>query len=410
MYEEREMCNLKCEWMSIKLESPYVIASLTMLSHVELVRHVEYYKKVKSSGAGAAVLPSVNPEFQGNSRRNAAMVDSIMLKTGLNSNHNMGFSVLGPTNPNIVSLDYGVALAKALKQQCGDWPVIASVANIGNEENVIAAVKELSGTGVDGIELNFSCPNVRVKDNRRVVLTNELLKKIRKSTALPISLKITPFDDYTGILDALEEELDGLTLSNAYIGLIPPKIKGECFSPFEKREDWAPSGVYGPFEKALTFYRVYAYRKIAQEKRLSIACVGGIVNGEEAIQAILLGADIVQFSSAVAWKGINIFEESNEALAEYLCNNGYRNVDAMKKAALPYIKENADVLNHDISKAKMKVDNTKCKKCTPCKCCERLCLAITQDSSGEVSIEKSLCSGCRWCYYSCLHHAIEETE
>ena len=194
-------------------------------------------------------------------------------------------------------------------------------------------------------------------------------------------------------------EIDGLTLSNAYVGLVSPKIEGAQYSPFERREEWAPCGVYGPFERLLTFYQLYKYHDIAKEKNLSIACVGGIVSVKEAIQSILLGADVVQLSSAIAWRGIHFFQKSNMILANYLTTHNFDNINFIKGSALPYIKSNVDELNNSSTKRKMKVDEGKCKKCKECMCCNRLCIAISQNSDGIVKINRDLCSGCKWCYY-----------
>ena len=186
---------LECEWMSLKLNSPYIMASLTLMSNVDLKRHIDYYKKANIAGAGAIVLPSVNPEVCGTSENNSVIVDSLTIDTGLHKKHRMGFAVLGPTVPNIIPLNYGLSLAKGLKKEIKGTPIIASVANIGQEEEIVRAVEELGKTGIDGIELNFSCPNIRIKNKRKSVLTNEFLKKIRKVIKQPISLKIRPYED-----------------------------------------------------------------------------------------------------------------------------------------------------------------------------------------------------------------------
>lgn len=404
------MKRLECRWMSLKLSSPYILASLTLMSNIDLKGHVEYYKKANMEGAGAIVLPSVNPEVCGTSENNSVRVDSLMIDTGLHKNHRMGFAVLGPTVPNIIPLNYGLLLAKNLKKEINKTPIIGSIANIGKEEEIITAIEEMSKTGIDGIELNFSCPNVSLIEERKSALTNEFLKKIRKVIKLPISLKITPYEDYSFILDCLDGEIDGLTLSNAYIGLVPPAIEGVQYSPFGQREEWAPCGVYGPFERLLTFYQLYKYHNIAKIKNLSIACVGGIVSVEEAIQAILLGADIVQFSSAIAWHGTQFFRESNMSLIHYLINHNFDNVNFIKGSALPYIKSNVDKLNNCTTKRKMIVDKEKCKKCNECMCCNRLCIAISQKSDGTAQINRDLCSGCKWCYYMCVNGAIKEED
>lgn len=398
---------IKSKWMSLELSSPYVIASLTMVSSVTLSKHVDYYKSVCDMGAGAVVLPSVNPQATGNPTKNKTIADCLTFDTGLNPRHRMGFTVLGPTVPNIVSLDYGLNLAHHVKKCSGSVPVLGSVANIGTGQDIINAVKGLCETGIDGLELNFSCPNVLSLGSTQNELTINLLQKIRKICDLPISLKITPYQDYSSIIAELSGEVDGLTLSNAYIGLIPPEINQDNCSPFERRTQWAPSGVYGPFEKMLTFKHLYDYQQLASEKGLSIACVGGIVSAEEGIQAIMLGADVVQLSSAVLWHGIHTFTEFNNTLLNYLDSKGLDGIKQLHKIALPHIQSCTDVLAKPADR-KMKVNSDKCRKCQSCYCCNRLCIAISQQADKTVVIDVDLCSGCQMCRQLCPNSAIDE--
>ncbi len=398
---------IKCSWMSLKLNSPYVMGSITLMSSVNISAHINYYKKICALGAGAIVLPSVNPKAHNYADNNSSFVESLMIDTGLDQNK-MGFALLGPTSPNIISLEYGLELASRLKREIRGAPILASIANLGNEKEIIEAVCQISKTGIDGIELNFSCPNIKIKSKQDNHLTIELLRNIRKITKLPISLKLTPFDDYSAIMNSLNGEIDGLTLSNAYIGLIPPRLNNIHYSPFKQREDWAPCGVYGPFEKPLTFYRLFSYFEIAKTKHLSVACSGGIVSVDDAVQAILLGADVVQFSSAIAWNGVDFFLDSNTFLINYLKENNYCDINSIKGTAIPYIKQNVDELQFSSKRKKMKVNPRKCKKCKKCSCCDRLCIAISQNTKGTVIINNDLCNGCRWCYFMCKYGAIVE--
>ena len=204
--------NLSCSWMGLELSSPYVIASLTLVSKVTITQHVEYYKKAYQMGAGAIVLPSINPSSKGNREKNNAIADCLKFYTGLNSKHTMGFTVLGPSEPNIVSIDYGTHLAQEVRKSI-PLPIIGSIANIGSDCEVIGAIDALCSTGIDGIELNFSCPNVVNTSTNQTKLTIELLRKIRNKCKLPISLKITPYMNYSDIICFLDKEVDGLTLS-----------------------------------------------------------------------------------------------------------------------------------------------------------------------------------------------------
>ncbi len=396
-----------CRWMSLQLSSPFVIASLTLVSNVSLSKHVDYYRKVCDVGGGAIILPSVNPEVKGNAEKNETIADCLTFDTGLNPRHRMGFTVLGPSVPNIVSLDYGINLAYNVKKCCESVPVLGSVANIGTEQDITNAVRKLCETGIDGLELNFSCPNVIVKGTAQNGLSIKLLKEIRKICNLPISLKITPYEDYSGIMNSLDGEVNGLTLSNAYIGLMPPNIDRDGYCPFDRRMAWAPSGMYGPYEKMLTFKNLIDYQKIAEEKGLSLACVGGIVSADEGIQALMLGADVVQLSSAVLWNGMSVFEKYNDRLYSYLDANRLHSINQLKKIALPYIKCCTDELPKPKSR-KMKINTNKCHKCSSCFCCDRLCIAISQKVDKTVEIDNELCSGCKMCQQLCPHSAIEE--
>lgn len=400
------MNKLDCKWMSLNLRSPFIMASLTLISNVSINEHVKYYKKVCDMGAGAIVLPSVNPHFYGNTFENQTIADCLTFNTGCNKNSRTGFTVLGPTKPNIVSVEYGNNLAGRVRNEC-KIPIIGSVADLGTEAEIINTVTKLCEAKVDGIEFNVSCPNIITMGKDQSIRVLNILKRIRKSHKIPISLKLSPQKDYSNLLRSIGGLVDGLTLSNAYIGLVPPTIQINSPSPFKRRTKWSPSGIYGPFERLLTYNTLYTYREFAYKNALSIACVGGIDSIHDAIQAFLLGADVVQLSSAILWKSISVFNEYNTSLLNYMEDAGISNISKIKGTALQYIEKCSDDLPMPQNR-KMSVDNQKCKKCFDCNCCNRLCIAIHQNSNGFVYIDKELCSGCGMCLKLCPNSAILE--
>lgn len=394
--------------MGIKLESPCIMASITLMSNVNIEKHVEYYLKVIQNGSGAIVLPSVNPKKQSfsNSKVEASCLP---LKTGLKRSSNMAFSVLGPTS-NLVSVEYIVELINNLIQKNKTVPIIGSIANIGTEEEILKAVEILNQTEIKGIELNFSCPNVLTKKENENTLTIDLLRNIRKKTRLPISLKLSPNFDYSTILPVLSNEIDSLTVSNAFIGLVPPNLKSNVFSPFCGKNKWAPSGIYGPYEKMLTFYNLFSIGNILAEKGWDVACVGGLVNANDVLQAIYLGADVVGLSSVIAWDGVSSFIKIKKEIIKYMDDNKISSLNEMKGKALSSIYNSADEISNKFDSDKMKVDMDLCRSCNPCLCCDKMCVAISQDNQLNVSIDAELCSGCRWCYYICPNKAIVKDE
>ncbi len=55
------MINLNTEWMGMKLKNPFILASLTLFSKVELNAHIGFFDAAIEAGAAAVILPSVNP-------------------------------------------------------------------------------------------------------------------------------------------------------------------------------------------------------------------------------------------------------------------------------------------------------------------------------------------------------------
>lgn len=397
--------NTKCKWMGIELSTPCIMASLTLMSNTNLNKQIDYYLKALEYGAGAIILPSTNP--QPNVQKSNSIVSCLPINTGISKNSNMAFSVLGKTT-NLPSLEYSIKLANTLTKKSNGQPIIASISNLGTEKDILTAIEQLSQTDIKGIELNFSCPNIIIQNDSKTSPPIQFLRNARRKTHLPLSLKLTPYENHNQLLSEINGEIDSVTLSNAYLGLIPPDTNTKNFSPFKDFETWSPSGIYGPFEKLLTYYKLYSAENLINDKKLEIACVGGLINSTDILQAILLGADVVQISSGIAWNGIQCFSQINKELCAYLNENNIKSITEIKGQALSSIVNNVDVATK-IQSHKMEVNTNLCKKCIPCKCCEKLCIAISQDVNYNVLIDEELCSGCGWCSFNCPNNAITIT-
>ena len=398
--------DLSCEWMKLKLRSPLVVASLTPMSNARIKEHVEFFESTISQGAGAVILPSINSERHGSPDKNEEKVEAYIIDAGLSKNDHMAFSVLGPTVPNIVSVEYGLCLASAVIMKSRNTPVIASVSNLGSSEQILAVIQQLDGLGVDGIELNFSCPNVDTREGDVRDSIPDLIARIRAVTKRPLSLKLTPYQDYSAILNNINGNIDGLTLSNAYLGLTPPRIENGRFSPYDTADFWAPGGIYGPFERPLTYYKLFQMQKVAYEMGVDIACAGGIVSGNDAIQAILLGAAAVEISSGIQWHSTAIFRSMNDRIQKYLEANGHERISEIRGSALTRIRGSADEVLPMMRRRKSLVNAEKCLGCKDCACTDRLCFAISKGDDNKVVIDSELCSGCGWCVKVCRFGAI----
>lgn len=397
----------KCNWLGLTLDSPFVLASLTLFSHVEVNLHSKYFIKCACAGAGAVILPSVNPvSINSSDKYNYVKTRTAVVESGLGSN--MGFAVLGPTSPNIVSVNYVASLAQKLQQKHIGVPVIGSIANIGTIEEFSNALVQLVKLPIAGVELNFSCPNALTKEHGTLYSYDVYIDKARQICGeLPVSLKLSPSIKLDDINESALSKIQGLTLTNAYIGLMPPNIDSPQTSRFSDSGFWAPTGVYGPQERLLTYFSLYKAHKLAAKFDLDLSCVGGIINPDQAIQALLLGASTIQLSSAIAWKGMASFEQFNTRLETYLKDRNLENVNDIIGESLPYILENADDAAKYLNVEAKRCVGDRCRLCNRCSCVDKLCIAISQNTyDSKPLINKALCSGCGWCELVCPYHAI----
>src|SRR5690606_26776277 len=120
-------------------------------------------------------------------------------------------------------------------------------------------------------------------------------------------------------------------------------------------------------------------------------------------QAIMLGADTVQLSSAIFWKGLKIIRECNDQLSNLLAKEGLT-LDELKGISHKYIVRSDHDLMHQRPIRVMMVNPDKCI-CDTCSCVERGCYAIQRLDGRPAEIDQNVCNGCRWCKTLCVNNA-----
>jgi dihydroorotate dehydrogenase/Pyruvate/2-oxoacid:ferredoxin oxidoreductase delta subunit len=411
---------MNVHWMGYKLTSPIVLASLTPISHSRIEEHTQFIKSAFECGAGAVVLGSIYPSYVGCSDFNYTQNDLICINSGLYENlaHEsmMAISLIGPPYPNLASVEYGINLIKNVRVAIKNGTIIGSIINFGSIDEITKIAIRLIENGADGIELNLSCPNI-INSNSKITMTDvnsELIYKIHEVTEKPISLKLSPIINYDNIFsnENLMSKISGITVNNAYLGLVPPDINSTK-SPFKRSDYWSPSGIYGPFERMLTYYSLYSIQQKTKQYNIDISCVGGLVDGKHVIEAILLGACTIQLSSGVLWKSTKLIESSNAILKKYMEDNNYNSVETFKGKSLEYILDSVVDINEYKSDGErlsyqMPTPHVLYDKCTGCSVCiNSSCLALSFDNiTRKANINEDLCSGCGFCIQKCINSAI----
>jgi dihydroorotate dehydrogenase (NAD+) catalytic subunit len=179
----------------------------------------------------------------------------------------------------------------------GGPPLIVNIA--GDSVEDFAALAELmsdaSGTSGDiaALELNISCPNVAhgLDFATDPQLTEELVRRVRGVTNLPIIVKLSPnVSDITVIARAAEAGgADALSLVNTFVGMaIDIRTRRPRLSNIT-------GGLSGPAIKPLALRAVH---RCAGAVGIPLIGIGGIMGWEDAVEFLLAGASAVQIGTA----------------------------------------------------------------------------------------------------------------
>jgi dihydroorotate dehydrogenase (NAD+) catalytic subunit len=174
---------------------------------------------------------------------------------------------------------------------------VAVVANIFGEtvEEYVKVAEILNDTeGVDGIEVNISCPNVKkggIMFGTDVNAASNVISCVRRATSLPLIVKLTPnTSDITVIAKVAEDEgADALSLINTLTGM---SVDIKTKTPHLKN---VTGGLSGPAVKPVALRMVW---ETAKSVSIPVIGIGGIMNASDALEFLITGATAVQIGTA----------------------------------------------------------------------------------------------------------------
>ncbi len=172
--------------------------------------------------------------------------------------------------------------------------VIVNILGDSIEEYAILA-KELSGVaGIDGLEINISCPNVKkggVAFGTVPAMAAAVTQAVKNVTELPVIVKLSPnVTDIVAMAQAVETSgADAVSLINTLIGMA---IDVQTRKP---RLANIIGGLSGPAIKPVALRMVW---QVASAVSIPVIGIGGIGTAEDAIEFLLAGATAVQVGTA----------------------------------------------------------------------------------------------------------------
>ena len=160
-------------------------------------------------------------------------------------------------------------------------------------DEYVELCKILNILDIDGVELNLSCPNVEtgcMAFGNTYEGVKEVTSQVRKVLDKPLIVKLTPnVTNIAEIAKAVEDAgADGVSLINTLLGM---KIDINKRRPVLANNT---GGLSGPAIKPIAVRMVY---QVAQAVNIPILGMGGIINGEDAIEFMLAGAKAVSIGA-----------------------------------------------------------------------------------------------------------------
>ncbi len=172
-------------------------------------------------------------------------------------------------------------------------PVIANIYGTTAEEYVLVA-ERLEGSGVAGVEINISCPNVKkgglqfASDRSSI---KEIIDGVKKEFSGIVIVKLSPnVGPLEGLAGFCEQcGADALTVINTLLGMS---------IDIEKRKPRLANvygGLSGPAIKPVSLAFVH---KVSKAVKVPVIASGGIMTASDAVEFIMAGAAAVQVGTA----------------------------------------------------------------------------------------------------------------
>jgi len=149
-------------------------------------------------------------------------------------------------------------------------------------------------SGVSGIEVNISCPNIKAGGIAFGVdpdAAYEVVSAVREKTSLPMIVKLSPnVTDITAIAHRVEEAgADAISLINT--------VTGMAIDVETRRSRLAniTGGLSGPAIKPIALRMVW---QVSQTVNIPVIGIGGIMEAKDALEFLIVGATAIQVGTA----------------------------------------------------------------------------------------------------------------
>jgi dihydroorotate dehydrogenase subfamily 1 len=242
---------------------------------------------------------------------------------------------------------------KKCKDTNPDGVLIASIMEEFNHDAWHEIVERCEAAGADAFELNFSCPHglperkmgAAMGENPEIV--EEVTGWVMKAASKPVWPKMTP--NVTRITDparaAFRAGAQGVSAINTIRSVMAVNL--DTLRPEPTVEGFTTPGGYS--SKAVRPIALRMVMEIATMIRnefpgRTLSGIGGIENGGDAAQFILLGADTTQVCTGVMKFGYACVKQMCEELLAFMEKHKFETIADFKGKSLDYFSSHAELV------------------------------------------------------------------
>lgn len=309
-----EDLDLNVEICGVHLPNPMVLASgILGLSS-------EVFERLAACGLGAVTTKSVSLQPRAG-YKNPVIVD---FGPGL-------INAVGLSNPGVEVMVAEIRQAKARLAPMG-VPIIASIfANTIYDFGTLA--RYISEAEPDLIEANISCPNIDARYEQMFAaspyVSAQVTRRIKQHTDIPLIVKLSP--NVEDIVDVAQAVVDAGADAISAINSVGPGMVVDIDTACPVLANRI-GGVSGP---AIRPIAVRCVHDICRVVDVPVIGIGGVTNGRDVVEMLLVGATAVGVGSAVNYHGTQVFERALDELQQYMRRHSYRSLEEFRGKSLP---------------------------------------------------------------------------
>ena len=356
---ETELPSLEIDFCGLHCENPFFLASSAICTNYEMVAAAleagwagVFYKTICLQD-----IQEVSPRFDAVKRADNSFA---------------GFRNMEQLSENPVEMDFDIL--KRLKQNYPSKIIVASIMG-QTEEQWIELAQMAEEAGVDAVELNFSCPQMRLAGMGSDVVAS--------MTQFALAAHFAGADGISAINTiksvTLGAEVNGQRIVSGY--------SGSAVKPI-----------------ALRFILEMANNPVMPSLQLS--GIGGVSTWRDALDFIQLGCQNVQVCTAVMQYGYRIIDDLVDGLQNYMASRGVAHVEDLVGEELPYFVRAADLDRTTV--VYPVIDRDTCIGCGRCyiSCRDGGHQAISFGEDRQPHILGAKCVGCHLCRLVCPTDSI----